>query len=114
VKVCRGDFWWADLNPVRGSEQAGRRPALIYQNDQINRFTTTVLAIPLTTNLRRAGLPSCVEIPKKGTGLAEDSIAICHQLRALDKERLKERIGVLDEAILAAVDQCMAFTLGMP
>ncbi len=113
MKVSRGELWWADLNPVRGSEQAGRRPVLVFQNDQINRFTTTVLAIPLTTNLRRASLPSCVEIPKKGTGLAEDSVAVCHQLRALDKRRLKERIGAVDESALAAVDQCLAFTLGM-
>ena len=54
--VKRGEIWWADLNPIRGSEQAGIRPVLIFQNDAVNAFTTTVLAIPLTTNLRA---PNC-------------------------------------------------------
>jgi mRNA interferase MazF len=62
MTVQRGDIWLANLNPTRGSEQAGRRPVLVFQNDAINRFTTTVLTIPLTTNLRRAALPSCVRV----------------------------------------------------
>jgi len=62
MTVTRGEVWLANLNPTRGSEQAGMRPVLIFQNDAINRFTTTVLAIPFTTNLRRAALPSCVRV----------------------------------------------------
>ncbi len=62
IAVRRGEIWLADLNPTRGSEQAGIRPVLIFQNDLLNKYTTTVLAIPLTTNLRRAALPSCVLI----------------------------------------------------
>ncbi len=58
----RGEIWYADLNPTRGAEQAGARPVLIVQNDSINRFTTTILAIPFTTNLRRAALPTCIQI----------------------------------------------------
>lgn len=64
MTVKRGEIWLADLNPTRGSEQAGIRPILIFQNDIVSQFTMTVLAIPLTTNLRRAALPSCVQIPK--------------------------------------------------
>ena len=59
MRIKRGDIWLANLNPVRGSEQAGTRPVLIFQSNVINTFTTTVLTIPLTTNLRRASLPSC-------------------------------------------------------
>jgi len=55
--VKRGEIWLADLNPTRGSEQAGTRPVLIFQNNLINKYTKTILAIPLTTNLRRASLP---------------------------------------------------------
>ncbi len=113
MRVRRGELWWADLQPVRGSEQSGRRPVLIFQNDEINRFTTTVLAIPLTTNLRRAALPSCVEIAKEGTGLSENSVALCHQLRALDRRRFRKRIGVVGEAVLVTVDRCVGFTLGL-
>jgi mRNA interferase MazF len=60
--VKRGEIWLGDLNPTRGSEQAGTRPVLILQNNVISKHTTTVLAIPLTANLRRASLPSCVQI----------------------------------------------------
>ena len=88
MTVMRGEIWLADLNPTRGSEQAGTRPVLILQNNVINKYTTTILAIPLTTNLRRAALPSCVQISKGEGGLASDSVVLCHQLRVLDKTRL--------------------------
>jgi mRNA interferase MazF len=81
MTVGRGEIWLADLNPTRGSEQAGVRPVLIFQNDRVSRFSTTVLAIPLTTNLRRASLPTCAQISKGEGGLASDSVALCHQLR---------------------------------
>ena len=68
----RGEVWMVSLDPVRGSEQAGTRPALILQNDAINRFTTTVMALPLTTNLRRAALPSAVLIRQGDGGLLAD------------------------------------------
>ncbi len=64
MTIKRGEIWLADLNPTRGSEQAGTRPVLVFQNDVVSKFTTTILAIPLTTNLRRASLPSCVRISK--------------------------------------------------
>lgn len=64
MTVHRGEVWWADLDPTRGSEQAGTRPVLIFQNNTLSRLSPTVLAIPLTTNLRRASLPSSVFIPQ--------------------------------------------------
>jgi mRNA interferase MazF len=69
--IKHGEIWLADLNPIRGSEQAGTRPVLILQNNSINRFTSTFLAIPLTTNLRRASLPTCVLLPEGEGGLAK-------------------------------------------
>jgi mRNA interferase MazF len=76
MRVKRGEIWLANLNPIRGSEQAGTRPVLIFQNDKINRFTTTFLSIPLTTNLRRASLPSCLTISQGQGGLTQDSVAL--------------------------------------
>ncbi len=64
---------------------------LIFQNDLINKYTTTVLTIPFTTNLRRAAMPSCVLVPKGEGGLTSDSVALCHQLRVLDKARLHKK-----------------------
>lgn len=91
ISVRRGEIWLADLNPTRGSEQAGIRPVLIFQNDLLNKYTTTVLAIPLTTNLRRAALPSCLLISKGEGGLAQDSVALGHQLRVIDRSRLQKK-----------------------
>jgi mRNA interferase MazF len=111
--VKRGDIWLADMNPVRGSEQAGMRPVLIFQNNVINKFTTTVLSIPMTTNLRRAALPSCVKIAKGEGGLANDSVALCHQLRVLDKMRLSRKLGSVTQQTIETIESCMLFTLGI-
>jgi mRNA interferase MazF len=111
--IKRGEIWLAELNPIRGSEQAGTRPVLILQNDSINRFTNTFLAIPLTTNLRRASLPTCVLLTEGEAGLAKDSVALCHQLRVLDKSRLTRRLGLVSALTLAAIDRCVLFTIGI-
>lgn len=111
--VKRGEVWLADLNPTRGSEQAGTRPVIVFQNNLINKYTTTILAIPLTTNLRRASLPSCVQISKGEGGLTADSVALCHQLRVLDKTRLQKRLGSVTQKTVAAIESCVKFTTGM-
>jgi mRNA interferase MazF len=111
--IKRGEIWLAELNPIRGSEQAARRPVLILQNDSISRFTSTFLAIPLTTNLRRASLPTCVLLPEGEGGLAKASVALCHQLRVLDKSRLIRCLGSVNELTLTAIDRCVLFTIGV-
>jgi mRNA interferase MazF len=113
MTVRRGDVWLANLDPTRGSEQAGTRPVLIFQNDLINKYTTTVLTIPLTTNLRRASLPSCVQISEGEGGLTSDSVALCHQLRVLDKTRLIRRLGAVTPKTVSAIENCVKFTAGM-
>ncbi len=113
IVVNRGEIWLADLNPTRGSEQAGIRPIIIFQSDLLNKFTTTVLAIPLTTNLKRATLPSCVFIPQKEGGLTSDSVALCHQLRVLDKMRLQRKLEKLSQQTLSTVEKRMLFTMGI-
>lgn len=113
MTVKRGEIWLADLNPTRGSEQAGTRPVLIFQNNIISKYTTTILAIPLTTNLRRASLPSCVQISKGEGGLASDSVALCHQLRVLDKTRLLKKLGTVSEQTASAIESCAMFTMGI-
>lgn len=113
MTVKRGEVWLANLHPTRGSEQAGIRPVLIFQNDVINKFTTTVLAIPFTTNLRRALLPSCVQVPKGEGGLTSDSVALCHQLRVIDNTRLQKRLGDKSQATIAAIESKVMFTMGI-
>ena len=113
MTVKRGEIWLADLNPTRGSEQAGTRPVLIFQNNSINRFTSTFLTIPLTTNLRRASLPTCLLVRQGEGGLAKDSVALCHQLRVLDQLRLKRRSGSVSEQTMAAIEGRVLFTTGI-
>src|SRR5438132_14341600 len=108
MTIRRGEIWLADLNPSRGSEQAGIRPVLIFQNNSINRFTSTFLTIPLTTNLRRASLPTCVLVREGEGGLARDSVALCHQLRVLDKLRLVRRLGIVSDEVMTGIESCIA------
>lgn len=113
MTVRRGEIWLADLNPTQGPEQSGTRPVLIFQNNAINRFTSTFLTIPLTTNLRRASLPTGVLVRQGEGGLIKDSVALCHQLRVLDGLRLKRRLGSVSDDVMTAIESCVAFTTGM-
>ena len=112
MSMKRGEVWLADLNPIRGSEQAGIRPVLIFQNNAINPYTTTVLTIPFTSNLRRASLPSSVRVNAGEGGLTVDSVALCHQLRVLDISRLIQRLGMLSAKTISAIEQSVLFTMG--
>lgn len=89
----RGEVWLADLNPTQGSEQAGIRPVIIFQNDLVSEFSTTTITIPLSTNQRRAALPICLSIEQGNGGLDRDSVALCFQMRVLDKTRLIRKLG---------------------
>jgi mRNA interferase MazF len=112
MTVRRGETWIANLDPTQGSEQAGVRPIIILQNDTISRYTTTVISIPLTANLRRASLPSCIFIPSGEGELTQDSVALCHQMRVLDKTRLPNKIGEVNPELLVQLENNVLFTLG--
>jgi mRNA interferase MazF len=108
-----GEIYLADLGPTHGSEQAGRRPVLILQNDLVSRFTRTVICIPFTTNLRRARLPSCLLLQAGEGGLAQDSVILCHQVRVLDQSRLITRLGQVSDSILIEIERVVMFTMGI-
>ena len=108
----RGEVWLSDLNPTQGSEQAGIRPVIIFQNDLVSRFSTTSIAIPLTTNLRRANLPLCLLIEQGNGGLSEDSVALCFQMRTLDKSRLISKLGQLNTELIIQLEEVVLLTLG--
>ncbi len=111
-QVKRGEVWLANLDPTQGSEQAGIRPIIIFQNDIVSQFSTTTITIPLTTNKRRASLPICVMINQGDGGLLEDSVALCFQLRVLDKTRLIKRLGQLSLKTIAQLEEVILVTLG--
>ena len=112
MKVARGEIWLANLDPTKGSEQAGTRPIIIFQENIISKFTSTIITIPLTSNLRRAALPTCLLISSGQGGLSQDSVVLCHQLRVLDKTRLIKRLGQLDSVEIADLESIVLFTLG--
>jgi mRNA interferase MazF len=109
--VKRGEIWLANLDPHQGNEQAGIRPVLIFQNDLLEK-ANTILAIPLTSNLKRASLPTAVLVLKDKGHLAHDSVILCHQLRVLDKSRFSRKVGELSSKLLLRVEHCVLFTLG--
>ncbi|WP_448602737.1 type II toxin-antitoxin system PemK/MazF family toxin [Thermoleptolyngbya sp.] len=108
----RGEVWLASLSPTQGSEQSGIRPVILFQSDVVSRFSTTVVTIPLTTNLRRAALPICLPIQQGNGGLTQDSVALCFQIRVLDKTRLIRKLGQLAPETVVQLEEVMLLTLG--
>lgn len=111
----RGDVYLVDLNPVKGSEQAGQRPVLIYQNDRLIQVPTsrTVVVIPFTTNLKLQRLPSCLFVPAGEGGLRQDSVLLCHQIRVLDRLGIISCWGTLSIRRMDEVDKVVLSTLGI-
>jgi mRNA interferase MazF len=109
----RGEVWLVDLNPSRGSEQSGIRPAIVVQRETLERFTVTTLIIPLTTNLRRLKVPGCVLIPVGEGGLTQDSVALCYQLAVVDRQRLIRRLGRVPSSRLIEINRALKYTLDL-
>ncbi len=108
-----GDIYLANLNPSRGSEQAGIRPVIIVQRDTLDRFTTTVIVVPITSNLRRAKVPGTITIPVGEGGLTQNSVALCYQLVAIDRERLIRKLGSLSVDYVSRLKIALQYTLQM-
>ena len=111
--VRRGEIYYADLSPVVGSEQGGMRPVLIVQNDVGNRYSPTVIAAAITSQQNQARLPTHIEIEARTYGLTKNSVVLLEQVRTLDKRRLRERMGCLDEKAMQRVDGAIAISLGL-
>lgn len=111
--IRRGDIFYADLSPVVGSEQGGMRPVLIVQNDIGNRFSPTVIAAAITSQMNKAKLPTHIEIEARTYGLSKDSVVLLEQVRTLDKRRLREKMGTLDEGAMMRVDDAIAVSFGL-
>ena len=112
MEILRGELYYADLSPVIGSEQGGVRPVLIVQNDIGNKYSPTVIVAAITSQLNKAKLPTHIEV---GTnyGLSKDSVILLEQLRTLDKRRLQEKIGELDNIKLRQVDNALRISVSV-
>ena len=111
--VKKGDLFFADLSPVVGSEQGGIRPVLVVQNDVGNRYSPTIIVAAVTSQTGKAKLPTHVELKATQGGLSKNSVVLLEQLRTIDKQRLKERIGTLDDNQLPVVDEALGVSLGI-
>jgi mRNA interferase MazF len=111
--IKRGDIFYADLSPVVGSEQGGLRPVLIIQNDVGNRYSPTVIAAAITSRMGKTRLPTHIDIHADRVGLAKDSVILLEQIRTLDKRRLKEKMGHLDNAVMMQVNNAIAVSFGL-
>ena len=111
--VRRGDIFYADLSPVVGSEQGGLRPVLIIQNDVGNRYSPTVIAAAITSRMGKTKLPTHIDIYADRVGLSKDSVILLEQIRTLDKRRLREKMGHLDEAVMEEVNNAIAVSFGL-
>ncbi len=113
MSVKRGDIYYADLSPVVGSEQGGLRPVLIIQNDVGNRYSPTVIAAAITSRMGKTRLPTHIDIYADKAGLSKDSVVLLEQIRTLDKRRLKEKMGHLDDTSMNAVNSAIAVSFGL-
>ena len=111
--VKRGDIFYADLSPVVGSEHGGMRPVLIVQNDTGNKHSPTVIAAAITSQTGKARLPTHIELNAQSVGLSRDSVILLEQIRTIDKSRLRERMGKLDDNTMTKVDNAIAVSFGL-
>lgn len=113
MNIKRGDIYYADLSPVVGSEQGGMRPVLIVQNDVGNRYSPTVIAAAITSRMGKTRLPTHIDIYADRVGLSKDSVILLEQIRTIDKKRLGEKMGHLDDDIMGEVNNAITISFGL-
>lgn len=113
MTVKRGDIYYADLSPVVGSEQGGMRPVVIVQNDLGNKHSPTVIAAAITSKTTKNKLPTHIEVVASKNGLSRDSVILLEQVRTIDKKRLKEKMGHLEDEVMEKVNNAITISLGL-
>lgn len=113
MTIKRGDIYYADLSPVVGSEQGGVRPVLVIQNDVGNKFSPTIIAAAITSQINKAKLPTHIELSGEIYGLSRDSVVLLEQIRTIDKKRLKEKIGHIDEVTMRRINTAINISFGL-
>lgn len=111
--IKRGQIYLADLEPIIGSEQGGVRPVLIIQNNKGNKHSGTTIAVPITTKRVPNRLPVHVFTFAGSSGLPQNSIILMEQIRVLDKSRLKDFVGTVNEFTIDEVDRALKISVGL-
>jgi mRNA interferase MazF len=113
LNIKRGDIYYADLSPVVGSEQGGVRPVLIVQNDIGNKYSPTVIAAAITSQKFKTNLPTHISVNANSCGLSKDSIVLLEQIRTLDKQRLREKMGNLPDSDMSRINDALSVSVGL-
>ncbi len=113
MNVKRGDIYYADLSPVVGSEQGGVRPVLIVQNDVGNKYSPTVIAAAITSQQDKSRMPTHINVNGNACGLSKDSVVLLEQVRTIDKQRLKERMGNLSVTDMNKINKALTVSFGL-
>ena len=111
--IKRGEIYFAQLNPVQGSEQGGLRPVLIVQNDVGNQHSPTTIVLAITSQINKARLPTHIELSRGESGLERDSVILAEQVRTIDKSRLQQKVAELNPAIMARIGRALAISVGL-
>lgn len=112
MNIKRGDVYYADLSPIVGSEQGGVRPVLVLQNDIGNRYSPTVIVSAITSQINKNKLPTHIALAQS-SGLSRDSVVLLEQIRTIDKQRLREKIGRVDDDTMRKINQALSVSFGM-
>lgn len=110
--IMRGDIYYADLSPVTGSEQGGLRPVIVIQNDKGNQHSPTVIIAAITSNIKKTSLPTHIVLPEM-EGLSKKSVVLLEQIRTIDKSRLSNKIGSIDNEYMRKIDEAILISLGI-
>ena len=111
--IKRGDIYYADLDPTVGSEQGGVRPVLVLQNNVGNRHSPTLIVAAITSRTGKPRMPTHVPIGGAMSGLYKDSVVLLEQMRTIDRVRLREYLGTLDDTEMKAVDTALEVSVGL-
>ncbi|MEG0750488.1 MAG: type II toxin-antitoxin system PemK/MazF family toxin [Oscillospiraceae bacterium] len=113
MNIKRGEVFYADLSPVVGCEQGGVRPVLIVQNDVGNRHSPTVIAAAITSKQDKTRLPTHISLRADSCGLQRDSVVLLEQVRTIDKQRLREKMGEIDTGDMRRIDEALGISFGL-
>ena len=111
--IKRGDIFWADLNPTKGHEQGNIRPVLVVQNDISNRYSPTIIVVPITSRQKTKTHITNVLITSNESGLKENSLILCNQIRTIDKSRIIKIVSSLDRETMKQVDLAIKRSLDL-
>ena len=113
IKIERGDVVLVDFEPVKGSEQGKIRPALIMQNNILNKYSPTTIVAPLTSKIYKEEYPTNVEVSKRESNLDKDSTILLNQIRTIDKSRIIKSLTNLDGYVMKKVEMAIKVSLGL-